>query len=121
MLKTSAKVAVKQAAKTGKRVLASDVAKKAISSAKKSMKKGAMNVAINALEGKNIKQGAKEDLAKARRDLGKAIKKRGLKANGNDSDSDNENNSIRRAVRRRPPGVRRKGRGRRKGVTSLLD
>ena len=120
MLKTSAKVAVKQAARTGKRVLASDVTKKALLSAKKSMKKGAMNVAINALEGRNVKEGAKSDLKQARRDLGKAIRKGGLKGNGHDSDDDDDNGGGGggKRQRRRPPIVRRKGRGRRR---SLID
>ena len=120
VLKSGAKVAVKQAAKSGRRVLASDITKQAISSAKKSMKKGAMNAAINVLEGRNVKEGAKADLGKARRDLCKAIKKGGLKAGGNDSDGDDgDNGTSRRYIRRRPASVRRKGRGRRKA--SLLD
>lgn len=88
MLKSGAKIAVKQAAKSGRRVLASDltkkVAKKAMASAKSSMKKGAINAAINAFEGKNVKTGMKEDLRAAKRDLGVAIKK-GLKGENGDN------------------------------------
>lgn len=78
VLRSTAKVALKSAAKGGRKMLTSKVtkrvAKKVLTAAKKNVAKAGMNAALNALEGKNVKEGAKSDLQSARKDLARAFK-----------------------------------------------
>lgn len=85
LLKSTAKVVVRQAVRSGKKVLTSDttkkVAKKVLASAKKNVVKAGLNATLNAIQGKDVKAGAKADLSAAKSDLGDAIKS-GLTGSG---------------------------------------
>ena len=79
MLKAGAKTAVKSALRGSARTItkkgAKKLAKRALSSVGKSAAKAGMNAAVTALEGGDVKAGAKRDLLSARRDLGATIKR----------------------------------------------
>lgn len=87
VLKSSAKTVLKEAARKGGRIstkaAAKQVAKKVFKTAKKNAVRAGVNAAINALEGKDVKAGAKRDLAAARSDIGSTLRGSLLDANGN--------------------------------------
>ena len=77
-IKVAAKSAVKAAkSKTGQSV---------IKSVKKSAKRAALKGASRAFAGENVLEGAKTDLAHAKRDIGKTLDKAADSANGNGPD-----------------------------------
>lgn len=70
LFKSGAKIALK----SGKKLATSKTAQSALKSLKKDIKKGGVNVLANILEGKNVKQGVKQDISKSRENLAKTIK-----------------------------------------------
>ena len=64
----------KKALKTATSKAVKNVAKRAAKSAGKSALTGAANMALNALEGKDVKEGAKKDLSNARKAMAQQIR-----------------------------------------------